>query len=156
LVLIALTIGLSTGCKNNQPLNPQTVKILLQTAAVTFEAAIVVTNPNWNQAKFDADINATIAAWQVGATWQQNVINLLAPVSADIALIPNCDNKCQALVTVFGGAIQTVIADLQAQQGTPTKASLKPKYASWAEYREAWNPIAPQGKQLPTLEQLGL
>jgi hypothetical protein len=116
-----------------------------------------IENPaGWNSAKFDADINATIAAWQVGATWQQNVISTLGPVSADISLITGCSAKCQSLIAIFSGAVQTVIADLQAQQGTSATTKASVKYDSWDSYRVAWNREAPAEAQLPAQEQLGL
>lgn len=158
-VLVMGLFTLSTGCgKGGTPPNPQTIKILLQTAAVAFEAAMVAENPaGWNGPKFNADINNTINAWQVGATWQQNVINLLGPVSADISLITGCSAKCQNLISIFTGAVQTVIADLQTQQpGTKANLRVKPEYDSWAAYRQDWNREAPSTAQLPTLEDLGL
>jgi len=131
--------------------SPATVKLLLQTAATTFESAMTLLGAKWDNAKFNADINATIAAWQIGATWKQQVINLLGPVGTDVSAIACGSNtKCQSLVVIFQGAVQSVIADLQTQQGS-TKASVikKPKYETWAAYRSDWNAVAPVNAQLP-------
>ena len=148
LATIACLCLLLTGCggKTNPP-SPQTIKALLQTAATIFEGAMAVTNPQWNQAKLDADINATINAWQVGANWQQNVINLLAPVTVDISDIPNCNTECKNLVAVFAGGIQSVISDLHNQMGTASLLK-KPKYRTYDAYVHDWNKVAPEEYQL--------
>ena len=141
----ALLFG-SVGCNSSSggP-SPTTVKLLLQTAATTFESAMTLLNVQWANAKFDQDINAPIAAWQVGANWKTQVIGLLGPVSTDISQIACGTNiKCQQLTTILSGAVQSVIADLG---GTPTKAGL-PHYGTYAQYREAWDAAAPEGAKL--------
>ena len=148
-IAIALAAALlfgAVGCNSSSggP-SPTTVKLLLQTAATTFESAMTLLNVQWASATFDKDINATIAAWQVGANWKTQVIGLLGPVSTDVSQIACGTNiKCQQLTTILSGAVQSVIADLG---GTATKAGL-PKYENWAAYRSDWNANAPAGAQI--------
>ena len=128
-----------------------TVKAILQSAATSLETALTLLNVNWATTKFDQDVNATIAAWQVGANWKAQVISLLGPVSADVSTIECGSNtKCQSLITIFQGAIQSIIADLG---GTATKAGKRklPRYDSYAQFKTAWDAEAPAGAQLPVV-----
>ena len=147
LLAAALLFG-AVGCGTSTTgsgVSGTTVKAILQSAATSLETALTLLNVNWATTKFDQDVNATIAAWQVGANWKTQVIGLLGPVSTDISQIACGTNiKCQQLTTILSGAVQSVIADLG---GTPTKAGL-PHYGTYAQYREAWDAAAPEGAKL--------
>jgi hypothetical protein len=141
---LVLMVG-AVGCgKGTTPPNPNTVKILLQTAITTFEAAIVITNPNWDGTKFITDAANVLNAWGVGVGWQANVTNVLLPaLAADAKDIPNCNTKCQLLVGVFVSGTEAVIADLKG----PT-AMKSAKYQTYDAYVTDWNKVAPSNEQL--------
>jgi len=146
LLAAALLVG-GIGCSKASGISDTTVKAIFQSAATSLEAALTLLNVKWASATFDTDVNNTIAAWGIGATWKQQVVNLLGPVSKDVSQIACGSNtKCQGLVTIFQGAVQSVITDL----GGTTKSSARklPHYATYAEFRDAWDSAAPDGAKL--------
>ena len=143
--LLGLGMTLTTGCGGSNAPSPQTIKLIFTTATTTFEAAMIIAAPNWNSGKYVADVNAVVAAWQVGANWKQNVANVLLPaVIADAKDIPGCTGKCPALVQVFTSGAQSVIAELLA----PKTAGVKAPYKTYEAYRADWNAVAPADAQL--------
>lgn len=136
-----LAFGL-VGCKAGS-LTPAQEKALIQTAFDTFVQAEAIYNPSFDTSKIKKDGDAAIAAWGVGATWQVNVVAELQVAMKDVADIPGCNTQCQAAVLVFQGGVNTVVIVLGGQP----VASL-PTYDSVADYRAAWNEVAPVVAQI--------
>ena len=143
--ILVLTFIFTVGCSKTGTggISPGTAKAIVQTAAITLEAVLQEQKVSWDSAQFNTDLNATINAFQVGATWKTQVLNLLPHLVTDVSALKGCNAQCTTLVGIFVSGIQAVIADLQ---GTPVSAQVR--YHSYDEYVKDWNANAPADAQL--------
>jgi len=156
LLIVALVATLLVGVVACNTINVNNAKAWLQVATNTFVAAMAIYNPGWNGAKLAQDANGMIAAWQVGVGWQNNVATLGNLVEQDLVDVPNCDARCQGIVVVFVGLVETGVQIAQRSSPTPVPASARaPRlpagvrtYASKSDYKNAWNATAPPTAKL--------
>ena len=146
IVILAVALLAGAGCKSSTSggMSAGTVKAVLQSVVTTFELAMLELAPKWDSTKFAADASDIINKWQVGTSWQKNIVGLLPTLSADAATaIPQCNDsqKCKNLVAILTNGINSVVADLNGQLS-------KARYKSKAEYAEDWNAEAPVGAGL--------
>jgi len=145
---VALTLATWTACTG---LNASNAKIWLTAATNAFVAGMSLYNPGWSGTAIVTDVNNAIAAWEVGAGWQNNVIVELNQAQKDVLTIQGCNSKCQGLTTIFLGFIETGIQLAQQSSKSPVPASASRvalpagthAYASYDDYKREWNAQAP-------------
>jgi len=146
MILIVLTallsVGLLSSCGKGN-VNPVVTKQLVVNTLTTFVNAEKIINPGWSGGVLLADIQSIANNWQVGATWQVNVISALQQFSADANAIPGCSVDCEVAVLALNLGIDSYEIWLQNQLPTLAGAALvKAKvatYHNYAGFRDDWN-----------------